>query len=49
MSDTDRLSDAGGRDGGTTTLLLVLSWLWVAVPLAWGVLETVRASMAFFR
>jgi hypothetical protein len=31
------------------TLLLVVSWLWVGVPLAWGVLETLRTSMALFR
>jgi hypothetical protein len=30
-------------------LLLIISWLWVAVPLAWGVLETVRSSLPLFR
>jgi hypothetical protein len=29
--------------------LLILSWLWVGVPLAWGVLETVRTSLGLFR
>ena len=29
-------------------LLLLVSWLWVGVPLAWGVLETVRKSLALF-
>ena len=29
--------------------LLLISWLWVGVPLAWGVLETIRASMALWR
>ena len=38
-----------GSDGSGNTLLLVLSWLWVGVPLAWGVLETLRTSMALFR
>jgi hypothetical protein len=27
------------------TLLLVISWLWVGVPLAWGVLKTIASSM----
>jgi hypothetical protein len=40
---------AAGPGAGTTRLLLVVRWLWVAVPLAWGALETVRASLAFFR
>jgi hypothetical protein len=35
-------------DGGNT-LLLIISWLWVGVPLAWGVLETLRTSLALFR
>jgi hypothetical protein len=30
-------------------LLLVISWLWVGVPLAWGVLETLGKSLALFR
>jgi hypothetical protein len=29
--------------------LLIVSWLWVGVPLAWGVLETLRTSLALFR
>jgi hypothetical protein len=31
------------------TLLLVVSWLWVGVPLAWGVLQTLRTSLTLFR
>jgi hypothetical protein len=30
------------------TLLLIVSWLWVGVPLAWGVLQTLRTSLALF-
>ena len=30
-------------------LLLVISWLWVGVPLAWGVLQTLRTSLALFQ
>ncbi len=35
--------------GADNTLLLVVSWLWVGVPLAWGVLQTLRTSLALFR
>jgi hypothetical protein len=35
------------KDGGNT-LLLVINWLWVGVPLALGVLETLRTSLALF-
>jgi hypothetical protein len=36
-----------GTQGGNT-LLLVISWLWVGIPLAWGVFETLWSSMALF-
>ena len=35
--------------GMNNTLLLILSWLWVAVPLGWGVWETLRSSSALWR
>lgn len=28
---------------------LAFCWLWVGVPLAWGVFETVQKSLALFR
>jgi hypothetical protein len=28
---------------------LAFCWLWVGVPLAWGVFETVKRSLALFR
>jgi hypothetical protein len=34
---------------GGNTLLLILSWLWVGIPLAWGVLETLSTSLALWR
>jgi len=34
---------------GSNALMLVVSWLWVSVPLAWGVWETVRTSLDLFR
>jgi hypothetical protein len=30
-------------------LLLVVSWVWVGVPLAWGVFETLQRSLGLFR
>jgi hypothetical protein len=45
---TDHLRPEATPSAGNT-LLLVVSWLWVGVPLAWGVLETLRTSMALFR
>jgi hypothetical protein len=41
MSDGERTT--GGR------LALALSWAFVAVPLAWGVAQTVAKSLALFR
>jgi hypothetical protein len=35
--------------GRNNTLLMLVSWLWVGVPLAWGILETLRTSMALLR
>jgi hypothetical protein len=40
------------HDSDTTTgqvLWLALSWLWVGVPLAWGIATTVRKSLALFQ
>jgi hypothetical protein len=31
------------------TLALVVGWLWVGVPLAWGVLQVIRKSLDLFR
>ena len=35
-------------DGGQV-VALVLAWLGVGLPLAWGVLETLRKAMALFQ
>ena len=35
--------------GGSNTRLLIFSWLWVGIPLAWGVQETLRTSLALWR
>lgn len=30
------------------TLLLVLAWLWVGIPLAWGVADTIKNATKLF-
>jgi hypothetical protein len=49
MSNTVGRNTAAAQKAENTRLLLVVRWLWVAAPLAWGILETLRASLAFFR
>jgi len=29
-------------------LLLLITWLWVGVPLLWGIEETIKKAMALF-
>jgi hypothetical protein len=48
MNDLEKPEMPQTSDGGNT-MLLIISWLWVGVPLAWGVLETLRTSLALFR
>lgn len=31
------------------TILLVCAWLWVAIPLSWGVLQSARKAAPLFR
>jgi len=31
------------------TLTLALAWIWIAVPLGWGVYQSVQKSMPLFR
>ena len=33
---------------GNATVRLVMAWLAVGVPLAWGVVETLKKAMALF-
>lgn len=33
---------------GTKTVALILAWLWVGIPLAWGVLQTLHKAAALF-
>ena len=45
---SDRI-DAASKPGGTLIVLLVVSWLWVGIPLAWGVSKTIDNSRALFQ
>ena len=36
------------KAGGGQVVTLALAWLGVGLPLAWGVLETLRKAMALF-
>ena len=31
------------------TLLLIIAWTWVAVPLSWGVYQSVQKSLPLFQ
>jgi hypothetical protein len=48
MNDNEQ-AGAQTTTGAGNVLLLVVSWIWVGVPLIWGVLETLRTSMALFQ
>jgi hypothetical protein len=41
-------SDPGENRRSGTTSLLIFSWLFVALPLAWGVWQTIVKSLALF-
>ncbi len=34
---------------GTTTLQLALAWIFVGIPLVWGVLQTLSNAMKLFQ
>lgn len=40
--------DDGKTGRGNDTAKLALAWLAVALPLAWGVVETLKKAMALF-
>jgi MFS family permease len=47
--DTAASSSAEPRMGRALGPLLLFSWLWVGIPLAWGVWNTLQTSLALFR
>ena len=36
-------------DNGTSPLELAAAWIFVGIPLAWGVIETIINATAFFK
>jgi hypothetical protein len=40
---------ASGLAPGAPTVRLIVTWLWVGIPLAWGVSQTILQSLALFR
>ncbi len=49
MSDPRPPLTAAPHPPATASIpLLVISWLWVGIPLAWGVWQTIRQSLALF-
>ena len=47
MYDTTETPANASKPGSSG--LLVISWLWVGIPLAWGVYSTVMKSLPLFR
>ena len=45
MAETASSDPTSGRQ----TLLVALAWLYVGIPLAWGVTQTVIKSIALFQ
>ena len=46
------MAETSGAPAHTTArqrMLVVLAWLYVGIPLAWGVTQTVLKSIALFR
>jgi hypothetical protein len=48
MPDSRSAPEASAPGGGQLVVLL-LSWTAVGLPLAWGVLETLRKTLALFQ
>jgi hypothetical protein len=42
------LPNSKAPSGGSSTGTLVFAWLFVGIPLAWGVVQTLIKSMALF-
>jgi hypothetical protein len=44
-----RSSDPEPTQVPSATGFVIFSWLWVGIPLAWGVYQTILKSMALFQ
>jgi hypothetical protein len=48
MSATPRLPSEPGSAPKSPVGLLIFSWLFVGIPLVWGVIQTIQKSLALF-
>jgi len=48
MSSNPRPNSPDDQPQGSSAGLLIFAWLFVGIPLAWGVTQTVIKSMALF-
>ncbi len=48
-TETGSRATAGTPSGSTGLIDLVLAWGFVGIPLAWGVLQTLRNALKLFR
>jgi hypothetical protein len=44
MDELEERSEVVNQD----TMLLILAWLWVGIPLAWGVADTIHNATKLF-
>ena len=49
MSSTPRSNSSDDLPQCNSAGLLIFAWLFVGIPLAWGVTQTIIKSMALFR
>jgi hypothetical protein len=45
---TSTISEAPQKAGAGTGVMLLVAWLWVGVPLAWGVSRTCQSAVKLF-
>ncbi|MGA3037002.1 MAG: hypothetical protein ABSE64_05905 [Vulcanimicrobiaceae bacterium] len=44
----DKLEERSGA-ASNNTVMLYLAWLWVGIPLAWGVADTIKNATKLFQ
>ncbi len=50
MRETDvRSPDQNDAANSTSPLLLAFAWLWVGIPLMWGLYQTIQKSLVLFK
>jgi hypothetical protein len=49
MQNTPEQHSDASATSTTTMVELIVAWLWVGIPLAWGVVQTLRQAMKLFQ